>query len=89
MKEILDILLPTLAMLFVSWMGLAVVIRANERREDLPENDSAGRAQMQSGLPEGRPFVFRNYWSIAVDNNRTTIAVSVSVVVTVLPEDPI
>jgi hypothetical protein len=37
--------------------------------------------------PEGRPLVFRNYWSIAVDNNRTTIVVSVSVVVTVLPNN--
>jgi hypothetical protein len=31
--------------------------------------------------------VFRNYRSIAVDNNRTTVVVSVSVVVTVLPND--
>jgi hypothetical protein len=31
--------------------------------------------------------VFRNYWSIAVDNNRTTVAVSVSVVITVLPDN--
>jgi hypothetical protein len=40
-----------------------------------------------SGLPEGRPLVFRNYWLIAVNNNRTTIVVSVSVVVTVLPNN--
>jgi hypothetical protein len=31
--------------------------------------------------------VFRNYWSVAVDNNRTTVAVSVSVVITVLPDN--
>jgi hypothetical protein len=31
--------------------------------------------------------VFRNYRSIAVDNNRTTVVVSVSVVVTVLPNN--
>jgi hypothetical protein len=45
------------------------------------------RRQNTSGLPEGWPLLFRNYWSIAVDNNRTTVVVSVSVVVTVLPDN--
>ena len=31
--------------------------------------------------------MFRNYRLIAVDNNRTTVVVSVSVVVTVLPNN--
>jgi len=31
--------------------------------------------------------VLRSYWSIAVDNKRTTVVVSVSVVVTFLPDN--
>jgi hypothetical protein len=39
----------------------------------------------QKRPPEGRPLLFRIHWLIAVDNNRTTVAVSI--VVAVLPDN--
>jgi hypothetical protein len=76
----------------VNWKhGEDVIIAGSVTDEDAPSNEAfippSVRPQNTSGLPEGRPLVFRNYWSIAVDNNRTTVAVSVSVVITVLPNN--
>jgi hypothetical protein len=42
MKEALEILLPTLARLLVPWMGLAAVVRADERRETRPVDEFSG-----------------------------------------------
>jgi len=37
--------------------------------------------------PKGRPFVFRNCRSLAIDNDRATVVIPVSVVVTILPNN--
>jgi hypothetical protein len=39
------------------------------------------------GLREGRPLRFRIDRSLAVDNNRTTVVVSIAVVITIAPDD--
>jgi hypothetical protein len=50
MKETLDVMLSGLSMLLVSWMGLAAVVRADERSEALDE--SAERAQTRADLEQ-------------------------------------
>jgi hypothetical protein len=55
MKETLDVLLPTvllptLATLLVSWLGMAVVVRADEHSEAVPTDESAARAQARNDL---------------------------------------
>jgi hypothetical protein len=42
MKDALEILLPTLGRLLIPWMGLAAVVRADERRDTRPANEIPG-----------------------------------------------